>query len=66
MKGVGKCVPGVGILGGAMGLCADALDPSTKLSHLKEESKKLRKVPCTNDVSLFFGIFNPPSPCQNL
>ena len=37
-------MPGVGILGGAMGLCADALDPSTKLSHLKEESKKLRKV----------------------
>ena len=44
VKGVGMSVPGVGILGGAMGLCADALDPSTQLSHLKEESKKLRKV----------------------
>ena len=22
--------------------------------------------PCTNDVSLIFGIFAPPSPCQNL
>ena len=29
VKGVGMSVPGVGILGGAMGLCADALDPST-------------------------------------
>ena len=44
VKGVGMAVPGVGILGGAMGLCANALDPSTKLSHLKEESEKLRKV----------------------
>ena len=24
------------------------------------------KGPCTNDVSVIFGIFDPPSPCQNL
>ena len=43
VKLVGNCVPGVGILGGAMGLCANALNPSAKLSHLKEESEKLRQ-----------------------
>ena len=36
--------PGVGLLGGAMELCAAALDPPVHLSHLKAESENLRKM----------------------
>ena len=41
---VGTCVPAVGMVGGAMKMCSNILDPSTKLSHLKEQSEKLREM----------------------
>ena len=41
---VGTCVPAVGMVGGAMKMCSNILDPSAKLSHLKAESEKLAKM----------------------
>ena len=41
---VGYCAPAVGMVGGAMKMASNILDPPPKLSHLKEERQKLENM----------------------